>query len=462
MVIGNMARATLLERQQQYALLMAENLNHQIYRRFTLPTFLTFGRIALRNPQQFELLDDVVRSTIHSLPIESLRIFGTDTLVNYSIDVEDLGKTGLAPINVDSIFKDGATNFEILSHMSMLHAMFIMPLPKNSFIMRTTFPLSVDVKPYKDDDTREASVTGVLVITQDITEDYATIVNFQWILIGTCLGTSAILFIVLQFFIGRSERILTTRMERTRDLEKTLRDNETLVSMGRIVASIAHEIRNPLGIIRSSSELLLKRGRVNNTEPSSIAMLSAIFDESCRLSRTVNDFLDYARPRKPRQDSVNCAILLDQALTFLSTEFTAHTIELVTQFETPLLVIGDKDLLYRAIYNVLINALQAVGENGIIRIRTRRTNKHTILIEVHDTGPGFPLQSLTNVLEPFFTTKDQGTGLGLPIVNTIIQSHEGTLELMNASPEYGGGAIVRIELPMDPATIPLSLAPNPT
>lgn len=462
MVIGNMARATLLERQQQYALLMAENLNHQIYRRFTLPTFLTFGRIALRNSKQFDLLDDVVRSTIHGLPIESLRIFGTDTLVNYSIDTEDLGKSGLAPINVENIFKDSTTNFEILSSMNILHAMFIMPLPKNSFIMRTTFPLSVDVKPYKANDSREASVTGVLVITQDITDDYATIVNFQWILLATCLGTSAVLFIVLQFFIARSERILTARMERTRDLEKTLHDNETLTSMGRIIASIAHEIRNPLGIIRSSSELLLKRGRTNNTEPSSIAMLSAIFDESCRLSRTVNDFLDYARPRKPRQDSVNCALLLDQALSFLHTEFTKHSIELITQLETQLPVTGDKDLIYRAVYNVLTNALQAVGENGIIRVRARCTNKHTVLIEVHDSGPGFPLQSLTNVLEPFFTTKDQGTGLGLPIVNTIIQSHEGTLELTNASPEYGGGAIVRIELPLAHAAIPLSLPNNPT
>ncbi len=456
-VIGNMARTTLIERQQQYALLMAENLNQQMYRRFVWPTIQIFGQISLRNEEQFARLDEIIRSSIFGLP-QTLRIFDTNGLVSYSIDAKDLGRKDLAPTNLRNVFGTGKPTFELLSNIKMLHAFFTHPLPEGSFVMRTTFPLSaVAGKLSEENSSKEAPTIGVLVLSQDITEDYNTTIRFQWILIATCLGIAAVLFLLLQLFIGRAERIMAARMQRTQMLEKTLRDNEIFVSMGRIIASIAHEIRNPLGIIRSSSELLLKRAENDNFTASSRAVLTAIYDESCRLSRTVNDFLDYARPRQPRQSPVDCALLIEQALTFLHTEFTKNSVELITQIESPLPVLGDKDLIYRAIYNILVNALQAIGDTGIIRLRTQRTSDNKILIEIHDTGPGFPDLKLTNVLEPFFTTKDNGTGLGLPIVNTIITSHSGTLQLDNAAEEHGGGAIVRMYLPMDPQAIPLTL-----
>ena len=339
--------------------------------------------------------------------------------------------------------------FETLSSLDLLSAMFNLELPPRSFSLRTLFPLTVDLGVTNETGQHESLVTGVLEITQDVTEDYATIVRFQWLLLGTCLGSSTILFALLQFFILKAERMLMERMVRTQKLEAELHQNEKLASMGRVIASIAHEIRNPLGIIRSSSELLLRRmgsdAQASSKEAGNRKILSAIYDESCRLSQIVTDFLDYARPRMPRQDTVDMNALLSQALGFLEGEMHRVGVEYVRHTPPELLVRGDKDLLYRAIYNIIVNAYQAIGHDGVIRIRGRILDEGMVEIAFHDSGPGFPPEAMQRLLDPFFTTKDNGTGLGLPIVNTIISSHGGRLELTN--PE-GGGAQVVILLPV--------------
>lgn len=163
------------------------------------------------------------------------------------------------------------------------------------------------------------------------------------------------------------------------------------------------------------------------------------------MSQIVNDFLDYARPRVPRQDRVDINALLNQATGFLNGEMKRLGVECIRDTEDSLFVLGDKDLLYRAVYNILVNAYQAIGGSGIIRIRGVRRDDGMIELSFHDSGPGFPPALLHKLLDPFFTTKDHGTGLGLPIVNTIVTSHNGELLLTN--PE-GGGAMITILLPV--------------
>ena len=452
--IGNSARHTLLVRQQQYALLLAENLNHQIYRRFTLPTYLTFGRIALRQPVQFERLDEVVQSTIMGLHVDTLRIYGADFVINYSLDLQELGRSESVHPAISSVMSNGSPTFETLTDLSWFQALFTLQLPPKSYILRTVFPLRVDQRPRSETGDADSMITGVLEITQDITNDYETAIRFQWLILATCLGSAAILFGLLQFFISRAERALAERMARNRKLEAELHQNEKLVSMGRVIASIAHEIRNPLGIIRSTAELLLRR--TSELDTSNKRLLSAVYDEACRLSQTVNDFLDYARPRTPRQDAVNISLVLDQALGFLEGEFTRQQVEIKRSIAPMLMVTGDKDLLYRAFYNIMSNAIQAMENGGVLDIvalcnETRAVSPRDadqtgpfVEVRIHDSGPGFDADNLPRLLDPFFTTKDHGTGLGLPIVNTIITSHDGWLELKNGP---GGGAQVSIFLP---------------
>jgi signal transduction histidine kinase len=440
--IGRTANRTLLSRQQQYSQLMAENLNQQIYRRFTVPTWLTFGRIALQHPAQYERLDEVVRSSIVGQNIDSLRIFDPIKVIGYSLDREELGRTDIFVPGLDVVYEHSRPVYEIVSPMPLWRAFFSFTLPEKSFMLHTVYPLSVDLTFRRQISIPgdEAPLLGVLELTQDITQDYATVIRFQWIILLTCIGSSLVMFAILQFFIVKAESILYERMQRNRRLEAELHQNEKLASMGRVIASIAHEIRNPLGIIRSSSELLLRRAAEDDPFR---RIQKAIFDESCRLSQTVNDFLDYARPRPPRYAPVDLGQIIDQACGFLEGEFSRLGVGLDQQREGDLTVVGDKDLLYRALYNVLSNALQALSGKGEIRILARG-DVEGVSISIRDSGPGFSETNMDKILDPFFTTKDNGTGLGLPIVNTIVTSHGGRLFLDNAEQ---GGARVTISLP---------------
>lgn len=440
--IGNSARHTLLLRQQQYALLIVGNLNHQIYRRFTLPTFLTFGRIALRRPVQYKQLDEVILSTIHGLHINSLRIYGMDKIVTYSINKDELGQEGLIPPTAETAIETISPSFEILSTLSLLSAMFTLNLPSNSFILRTIFPLTIPFTVNEEPQPAESIVTGLLEITQDITDDYGYIIRFQWLILATCLSSSIILFILLQFFIVKAERILSERMTKNHRLEMELHQNEKLASMGRVIASIAHEIRNPLGIIRSSAELLLRRAIDIN--PDNKQILTAIYDESCRLSQTVNDFLDYARPKILKQELLNLNSVLEQVLGFLQGEATKRHITISKEISSELQLYGDTSLLYRALYNILINAFQSINKDGFIHINGKKNKDSFIELTFQDSGPGFPQDQIQHVTSPFYTTKDNGTGLGLPIANSIIQSHHGQLILKNSS---NGGALIQVLLP---------------
>ncbi len=204
-------------------------------------------------------------------------------------------------------------------HPPTWKAPFHVPLDKGSFVLRVLFPLKGEPISANGKEI-EAPVMGALELTQDITDDYERVLAFQGIIVVMCLLSSVVLFGLLLMLIHRAERVLAERMHKNRQLENQIHSNEKLVSMGRVVASIAHEIRNPLGIIRSSAELLQRRA--GKTDPGTNRILEAIYDESVRLSQTVNDFLDYARPRQPRDDLVDVSLVLDQATGFLQDEFS--------------------------------------------------------------------------------------------------------------------------------------------
>ena len=309
--IANSAREALLTRQENFSRLLAENLNHQIYRRFALPTLLAHGRIALRQPSQYERLDQVVQSVVHGLPMERLRIYDFTRVVAYSTSREELGRMGVGPESLDSTLRGGVPKPELISNIPDWRALFPLPLPPGTFVLRTLYPLRGEpLQP-----GAEPPIMGALELTQDITGDYEQILLFQGVVVVTCLLSSVIMFALLLMLIQRAERVLADRMAKNRQLENELHSNEKLVSMGRVIASIAHEIRNPLGIIRSSAELLQRR--MGKADAGTSRILQAIYDESVRLSQTVNDFLDYARPRQPRQDLVDLDLVLGQVLAFL-------------------------------------------------------------------------------------------------------------------------------------------------
>lgn len=164
--------------------------------------------------------------------------------------------------------------------------------------------------------------------------------------------------------------------------------------------------------------------------------MEAIFHESKRLSQTVNDFLDYARPRQPALEDVNLTKVIQHAVTFLTQEGQEHAVQVINELPEDFVVQGDRDLLYRGFYNIISNAIQACTASGEVRILHGCHERHKIVV-VRDTGPGFDPALVDRYVEPFFTTKEQGTGLGLAITRSIFQSHGADMVLRNA-PQGGG------------------------
>ncbi len=441
--IGSTMNRAMLDSQEEYALLLADNINRQIFRKFTLPVTYASGRVALSNPAQYKLLDEVIQSQLHGLQLESVRMFDDHYTVLYSTDPREVRRTDMYTAGIPLVFEGKPHHFDVLSSIPYAQALITPHLEAGTFLLRTIFPLTVDTDfQGLRLHGQPVPVLGVLEIVQDMTPQYRGTIRSQWLIITGFFISTLILFLLLHFVARKAEYTLSRRMARNRQLEAQLHQAEKLASMGRMVASIAHEIRNPLGIIRSSSEFLIRRHKTEDATTQ--AMLSAIYDESCRLGTTVNDFLDYARPRQPRQDSVNIQDVINKAMAFLGGEFQRLGVEIHTKLSPDLTVAGDADLLYRAFYNILANAQQAMNGPGEIFIESSLPEEGRITLTFRDTGPGFSEDTLSKAMDPFFTTKDNGTGLGLPIVQAIIDSHGGSMRLSNATQ---GGALISISLP---------------
>ena len=444
--LGNTASKTLIAKNHNFSTLLADYLNNQIYRRFTQPTMLIFGRIALRNPEQYRQLDLIIKSIIQGLNVENLRIYAKDHTITYSMDEAELGRSDGTPPSVDAAVTANQPIFDLDATIPYWQAFFRLSLEPNTFRMRTTAPLRIEGPLISAPSPGEESVMGVLEFSQDVTGDIENAIRFQQLILAVTLLGSGMLMGLLLLLVRRAEHALAVRMAEEQRLLRELHQHEKLAGMGRVVASIAHEIRNPLGIISSSAELLIKRAA--KADPVTSRILQAVYDEAKRLSRTVSDFLDYARPKQPKQEPADVGALVSQALAFLGPDLADKDIGVVRsgELDAQLSVTGDKDLLYRAFYNIMSNAMQAMGSSGTLTIHISRTREPEPRIHLlfHDTGPGFPEDSLNQLLDPFFTTKEGGTGLGLPIVNSIISSHGGTLALSNAE---DGGAQVSVTLP---------------
>ncbi|WP_232034787.1 ATP-binding protein [Desulfovibrio ferrophilus] len=438
-LIANTARESLLAKQREFAQLLAENLNHQIFQRFTVPTVLRYGYIGLKNEEQYRQMDTVVTDTIHGQHVLELRVYDINKVVSYSTNEELVGREDLAGSAVTNALKTEQHSFEIISKVSPFWSMFRLDMEPESVIMRMTYPLKTERSLFQGGPG--VQIMGILEFTQDITGDFKAAVNFQWVITAISSGTALVLFFMLVLFIRRADAINAQRVTKVQGLERELLQSEKLASMGRVVAGIAHEIRNPLGIIQSSAELLLKKAKVENA--SRVQIIQVMFDEIKRLSQTVNDFLDYARPKTPRRDPVDLSQVLEQARVFLDQKAQEARVDFVCEYPANMMVKGDKDLLYRAVYNIVVNAMQAMKDGGELRIEGEVTRRE-VCLKFTDQGTGFAPEVMEKLADPFFTTKDSGTGLGLAIVVNILDSHGAEIDFANAS-QGGAQVTVRFE-----------------
>lgn len=428
-------RDILLEKSKEYDTLLVENLNHQIFSRFMLPVLVQYGDIKLSERKQFLLMDNVVRSTLHSFDVEKVTIYNSDNIISYSFDTTIIGQKNAGGVHYEKAMKKVATS-RLLQQGSFFQLMFW--YPQQTKII-TFSPLKADKQLIAN---AENQVLGVVEIVRDVSEDYKKVFKLQGMILGSCFIIMGILFFILRFVVKHGEKIIERRAEERMRLEEKLRQAEHLSAIGEMTAGVSHEIRNPLGIIKSSGQLLknkLEKIDSNTTIP------DIIIEESERMDRIITDFLDFARPKIPDLHPCKIEDIIYKNIIYLTPQFEGRNIHIHTDIAPDLpLINADSAMLYQAFLNLLINAGQAMKKDGSITIRAINT-KNTIRINFIDDGQGIPEDALKKIWTPFFTTKDTGTGLGLGIVKNMIESHKGTISINNMEP---AGANVEISLPV--------------
>lgn len=220
------------------------------------------------------------------------------------------------------------------------------------------------------------------------------------------------------------------------------------VLLSRLVARLAHEIRNPLSSLDIHVQLLQED--VAQIEPARrdkmAGRLAVIRDELKRLDGIVENFLLLTGPSALKLGQIEVPRLLHQVCELVRPEAAARQIEIDVRPSEPVpALLADAGQLSQALLNVVLNALQAVQRQGRIEIRLRSEGTEGLLVEVRDSGPGVPFGNQSAIFEPYFTTKEDGTGLGLWIAQQIVVAHGGVIQVANAP---AGGAVFTFHLPL--------------
>jgi signal transduction histidine kinase len=231
-----------------------------------------------------------------------------------------------------------------------------------------------------------------------------------------------------------------------------MQEAERLVVVGELAASIAHEIKNPLAGIKVSMEVLGQDLELNQEDKE---IFQQVINEIDRITALLRSLLSYARPPKPESILFDIHQVLDATIKSAqyslrsSPEGQRKEIEFIRDFsrEVPRIV-ADPAQMQQVILNLLLNAVDAIGEQGKITIQTRKPSDRNIRIAITDTGRGIESQAMDKVFKPFFTTKSHGTGLGLAICKRLIEQGGGNISVANNS--EGAGVTFVITMPIQP------------
>jgi hypothetical protein len=231
--------------------------------------------------------------------------------------------------------------------------------------------------------------------------------------------------------LGRNFNEMVRQLRETREelqrLHRTQMSRaEHLATLGELAAGLAHEIRNPLAGIAGVIEII---SRDLPAESPSREVLKEVQDEILHVKRILSDLLDYARPRQPDIKPADLNTTVEHAVTLARQQALSRPIEIQWEPDEKLaLVEHDTAQIRQVLLNLLLNSLQAIEKSGTIRVQTE-AREGCAVISVADTGRGIAPEHLPNIFRPFFTTKGQGTGLGLSLARSIVENHHGRIEV---------------------------------
>ncbi|MFO7749147.1 MAG: ATP-binding protein [Desulfobacteraceae bacterium] len=423
----------LQEKNKDYAHLLVENLNHQVYLQFVIPVVLKYGKIKLREEKQHKRMDRVVKNTLHSFHVEMVNIYDMNNIISYSLDKKRIGTKNAGGTGYKKALEQESTT-EVVQEGNFFQ--ILIGCPQEARIV-TFAPLRAE----RQLSSISGPVLGVVEIVQNVSTDYTKMFRLQLMIIVTCFVVMGFIFVILIFIVKQGETIIAKRSREKLLLEEKLRKAEHLSAIGEMTAGISHEIRNPLGIIKSSAELLQKKMATlapSNTIP------NIIVEEARRLNNILTDFLDIARPKNLDLHPCDIEQIIEKNLAFLAPTIAEQQIAVEKYVYTSSEIMGDSSMLYQAFLNIFLNAFQAMDKEKKITITIFSDDKE-LFVTFEDQGRGITQEAIKKMWHPFFTTKETGTGLGLSIVKNIIESHLGEIDISNRTE---GGVKVEITLPV--------------
>ncbi len=255
----------------------------------------------------------------------------------------------------------------------------------------------------------------------------------------------------------KNKELITTNAT-LRSTQKQLVQNEKLAALGEMAATVAHEIRNPLTSVRGFAQRIARK-YADTGDGRLVEYTGIIIEEVDRLNKFIKDVLDFARRVKPEFTKINVNHMLSEIITLMRDELTAQSIVVVSDLDMKVsLITADEILLKQAFLNILQNSRQAMGKGGVLMIRTQNFERE-VRIRIADDGHGIPRELLQKVWTPFYTTKVQGTGLGLSLVLRIIDDHHGKL-FIRSRPNHGTVIDIRFPIMDDPEELLLHTGNN--
>jgi PAS domain S-box-containing protein len=237
---------------------------------------------------------------------------------------------------------------------------------------------------------------------------------------------------------GNMGTMITLRdAESRRQLEMQLGVSSRLAALSRLTSGVAHEIKNPLNAMALHLEVL--RARLEDAEPE----VEVISREIKRLDHVVKTFLNFNRPLELKMDTMNLAVLAEEVATLVTPDAKSRGILVQIEIGGDAWISGDQDLIKQAVLNVVVNAIEAMTQGGQLRIATAAAAGESALV-ITDTGPGIPPNVQDKIFNLYFSTKENGSGIGLAMTFRVIQMHSGTIDFVS---EEGKGTSFRMRFP---------------